>query len=100
MYNEIIAALEEAANDESAITVFTGKNTQKGSNISESLALQRWMKKSGQPMSPWLLPCQYLLTCHAVDVVPSSETFPGCFRPEAVLKLSALKASVFVCRGR
>lgn len=25
MYNEIIAALEEAATDESAITVFTGK---------------------------------------------------------------------------
>lgn len=29
MYNEIIAALEEAAKDESAITVFTGKLLKK-----------------------------------------------------------------------
>lgn len=29
MYNEIITALEEAATDESAITVFTGKTLKK-----------------------------------------------------------------------
>lgn len=36
MYNEIIAALEEAAKDESVITVFTGKTHKKDIDISET----------------------------------------------------------------
>lgn len=75
MYNEIIAALEEAAKDESAITVFTGK-ILKGSEISELLALQK--RSDYVAFVP-------TVSVSADHVVPSSEAFSGCFRMAKLL---------------
>lgn len=59
MYNEIIAALEEAAKDESAITAFTGKMHQKA---------LKYVKVGERQVRPRPL-CFYLLTCHIATML-------------------------------
>lgn len=65
MYEEIIAALEEAAEDESAITVFTGKI------LKQALKQAKVWHVRGGGFYPSL---------SAGHVAPSWEAPPGCFR--------------------